>query len=124
MITTTTVLIVSCLFAVLMLSNKQREIRTGKTLLKIGSNNTDYALRRLWVTSLDKLSQVHPSNSKHTIRRSVVELERHIMNVFHRLSHKFSIVGDVVTGRDIPKNRGSVSFFLKNIEDSKKQSSL
>lgn len=124
MITTFTTLIISCAFALLMLSNKQREISKGKAVLKIGSSNTDYALKRLWQTSIDKLSHVHPKNGKHTVRRSMVELEKHIMNIFHRLSHKFSIVGDVVTGRDIPRNRGSVSFFLKNIEDSKKQNSL
>lgn len=124
MITTTTLLIVSCLSALLMLANKQKEVKTGKAVLKIGSSNTDNALKRLWMTSVDTLSHVHPSNTKQTVQRSMVELEKHIMNVFHRLSHKFSVVGDVVTGRDIPRNRGSVSFFLKNIEDSKKQGSL
>ena len=124
MITTTTILIVSSLCTLLMLGNKQKEVKTGKAMLKIGSSSTDYALKRLWMTGVDKLSHIHPSNTKQTIQRSMVELEKHIMNMFHRLSHKFSIVGDVVTGRDIPRNRGSVSFFLKNIEDSKKQGSL
>lgn len=112
------------MFLVFMLSNKQRELKTGKSLFNLGTSNIDLALRRLWELSLDKLAHVHPKNSKHTVRRSMVEIEKHIMNIIHRLSHKFSIVGDVVTGRDIPKNRGSVSFFLKNIEDSKKQTSL
>lgn len=124
MITTISILLASLIFLVLMLTNKHRELKTGKSLLKVGTSNIDYALRRVWEESKDKLYRVHPSNSRHTLRRSMVELEKHIMNMFHRLSHKFSIVGDVVTGRDIPKNRGSVSFFLKNIEDSKKQSSL
>lgn len=124
MITTITTLIVSASILLMMLSHKQRELRTGKAMVKIGTSAADHKLQRAWQASLDKLAHVHPSNGKHTFRRSVVELERHIMNLFHRLSHKFSIVGDVVTGRDIPKNRGSVSFFLKNIEDSKKQGSL
>jgi hypothetical protein len=124
MITTITTLIVSASILLMMLSHKQRELRTGKAMIKIGTSAADHKLRTAWQSSLSKLSHVHPSNGKHTLRRSMVELERHIMNLFHRLSHKFSIVGDVVTGRDIPKNRGSVSFFLKNIEDSKKQGSL
>ncbi|MCF7865633.1 MAG: hypothetical protein K9M11_03965 [Candidatus Pacebacteria bacterium] len=124
MITLITILVASLVCLVSILANKQRELKTGKSLLKVGSSNADYALRLFWQGSKDKLYHVHPINSKHTLRRSMVELEKHIMNVFHRLSHKFSIVGDVVTGRDIPKNRGSVSFFLKNIEDSKKQGSL
>jgi hypothetical protein len=121
MITTITISIVSLVCILSLFSNKQRELAAGKTLLKIGGANTDYALRRLWSVSVDKLSLIHPDNSRRTLRRSIVEAEKHIMNVFHRLGHKFSVVGDVVTGRDIPKNRGSVSFFLKNIEDSKKQ---
>lgn len=107
-----------------MLLHKNRELRTGKVLLTIGNQQSDIALRRLMVSLTEKAAVAHPSNGKSIIKRSIIVIERQFMNLFHKLSERFESVSDVVTGRDIPKNRGSVSFFLKNIEDSKKQSSL
>ena len=124
MITTITISLASLVCVLSMLAHKQRELVTGKTLVKLGGVQSDYALRRIWGVSLDKLAVVHPTNSKKVVQRSVVGAEKHAMKAFHVLSRKFAVVGDVVTGKEKTKNRGSVSFFLKNIEDSKKQSSL
>lgn len=107
-----------------MMLHKSRELRTGKTSLTIGNHQSDLAVRRMAASLAEKAVSVHPSNGKSAVLRFIIEVEKWSMNLFHRLSQRFGAVGDVVTGRDIPKNRGSVSFFLKNIEDSKKQSSL
>lgn len=104
--------------------HKSRELRTGKTLLNIGNHQSDLTVRRVAASLVEKAAIAHPQNGRSIVRRFIIEIEKQSMNLFHRLSHRFSVVGEVVTGRDIPKNRGSVSFFLKNIEDSKKQSSL
>lgn len=123
--TTTLILsIASFLFIVFMFLNKQRETRTGRNMVKIGNTHVDYAVRRMYVSVSDKVHSLHPSNSWPTIRRGLLMVEKSIMNVFYKLGHKFSIVGEVVTGRDIPKNKGAVSFFLKNIESSKKKGTL
>ncbi len=124
MIITSTIAIVSLVLMLCMLANKKREIATGKSAFNMGNYQSDIAVRRLKASLADKIAMAHPENGKSAARRSIIEVEKQVMNFFHRLSHRFSVVGDVVTGRDIPKNRGSVSFFLKNIEDSKKQSSL
>lgn len=124
MIITSTIAIVSLVLMLYILLHKSRELRTGKTLLSIGNHQSDLAVRRMKASLSEKAAIAHPENGRSILRRSIIEIEKQSMNLFHRLSHRFSMVGDVVTGRDIPKNRGSVSFFLKNIEDSKKQSSL
>lgn len=124
MIIISTTAIVSLLLMLYMLAHKSRELSTGKTLLSIGNSSSDVVVRRLKASILDKAIKIHPDNTKHTARKFIISVENWVMNIFHRLSHKFGVVGDIVTGRDIPKNRGSVSFFLKNIEGSKKQSSL
>ncbi len=114
----------SLVLIVSMLLNKKREMSTGKKLFTLATQQSDLVVRRMLASIMEKASIAHPENGKSALRRAIIEVERGAMNVFHRLSHRFSVVGDVVTGRDIPKNRGSVSFFLKNIEDSKKQGSL
>jgi hypothetical protein len=124
MIITSTIAIVSLVLMLYILVHKSRELRTGKILLNIGNQQSDLVVRRLKATLVEKAAIAHPENGRSVLRRLIIEIEKQSMNLFHRLSHRFSMVGDVVTGRDIPKNRGSVSFFLKNIEDSKKQSSL
>lgn len=124
MIITSTIAIVSLVLMLYILLHKSRELRTGKILLSIGNHQSDLAVRRMKASLAEKAAIAHPENGRSILRRSIIEIEKQSMNLFHRLSHRFSMVGDVVTGRDIPKNRGSVSFFLKNIEDSKKQSSL
>jgi hypothetical protein len=107
-----------------MLLHKNREIRTGRVLVNIGNHQSDLVLQRVAASLVEKAAIAHPNNGKSVLRRCIIVVEKQFMNLFHKLSERFEIVSDVVTGRDIPKNRGSVSFFLKNIEDSKKQSSL
>ena len=124
MIITSTIAIVSLVLIVCMLLHKNREIRTGRVLVNIGNHQSDLVLRRVTASLVEKAAIAHPNNGKSVLRRCIIVIEKQFMNLFHKLSERFEIVSDVVTGRDIPKNRGSVSFFLKNIEDSKKQSSL
>lgn len=124
MIITSTIAIVSLVLIVCMLLHKNREIRTGRVLVNIGNHQSDLVLRRVAASLVEKAAIAHPNNGKSVLRRCIIVVEKQFMNLFHKLSERFEIVSDVVTGRDIPKNRGSVSFFLKNIEDSKKQSSL
>lgn len=124
MIITSTIAIVSLVLMVYMLLHKNREIRTGRVLVNIGNHQSDLVLQRVAASLVEKAAIAHPNNGKSVLRRCIIVVEKQFMNLFHKLSERFEIVSDVVTGRDIPKNRGSVSFFLKNIEDSKKQSSL
>ncbi len=42
------------------------------------------------------------------------------MMVLEKVINKFGRAKDMVTGKDLPKNRGAVSFFLKHIESHKK----
>ena len=77
----------------------------------------------------------HILRKYHHVRHNVLHISREsLANFFHktakilelffirmasRLENKFSKMGDMIRGRRVIKNRGSVSFFLKNIEDHK-----
>lgn len=119
MTTSLTLLIISILAALFLLSNKSREQYKGKSFVSIGTRNSDYAIRRFVAVCKEYIELLHVDNLQKNIHKVAVHLEKYTLSVFHRMANHFEVFGDIVTGRDIPKNRGSVSFFLKNIEDEK-----
>ena len=122
MIITFTSTIVGAILLVALYLNKKREVVRGKGFFSIGSERTDQKLSNLYEGITSYISVLRPHALKSLIGRMVVKAEQFAVGVFEKLSRRFSVVGNMVTGKDIPKNRGSVSFFLKNIEDSKKHS--
>lgn len=118
--TTEIILAVSGIFLGAMLLGKAREMRAGKALFSIGSENSDKAVARAYGAFVGRVKAINASSGKRFAVRQVVRAERFVMAQFEKLSRRFGVIGDVVTGRDIPKNKGSVSFFLKNIENVKK----
>ncbi len=77
----------------------------------------------------------HILRKYHLVRHNVVHIKREsLANFFHRmakvselllikmankLEKRFSKLGDMIKGKQVARNRGSVSFFLKKIEDHK-----
>ena len=122
MIITLTSTIVGAILLVTLYQNKKREVVRGKGFFTIGNERTDQRLSYIYRSLADYASALHPVALKSFVVRMVIKAERFALGLFERFSQRFSIVGDMVTGKDIPKNRGSVSFFLKNIEGHKKQS--
>lgn len=122
MIITLTSTIVGAILLVALYLNKKREVVRGKGFLTIGNERTDQQLLNVYEDISSYASVLRPHALKVFVGRMVVKAEQFAMGIFEKLSRRFSVVGDMVTGKDIPKNRGSVSFFLKNIEDSKKHS--
>lgn len=103
----------------MLVMNKSREINTGSPMFKLGSESSDETLLNIWNIIVYTVTHATARSIRHSAYRSVVAVERFVLRQFDRLSSRFSMFGDMVTGRDIPKNRGSVSFFLKNIESHK-----
>jgi len=77
----------------------------------------------------------HILRKYHLVRHNIVHIKREsLANFFHKtakvlellfiklankLEKKFSKLGDMIRGKQVARNRGSVSFFLKKIEDHK-----
>lgn len=119
MTTSLTIFILSVVASLVLLLNKHRESVYGKPYIAVGTDSTDYAIRRYVDMCMQFARLLRVETIQKHAHRFAVMIERSVLNIMHRLSTRFAIFGDIVTGRDIPKNRGSISFFLKNIEDEK-----
>lgn len=104
-----------------MLGNKSRELSKGKGFVKSSSTKTDSWCLLVHEKIKALVAHLRVATSRKAIIRGVVKFEQFCVKMFSRLANRFTIVGEVIVGGSIPKNRGSVSFFLKNIEASKKQ---
>lgn len=101
------------------LVNKKRE-SAGTRYFKIGSEKADIFFSELAHSGRLFLSALEFESLKKSSKYALHYVERHVINLIEKVSHRFEIAGHAVMGRNIPKNRGSVSFFLKNIENRKK----
>jgi hypothetical protein len=101
-------------------ANKSKEIKTGRPMLSIGGAGSDEWLREVWNVLAYTITHASVRSVRQLTYRSIISFERLVISQFDRFSHRFALVGEIVTGRDIPKNRGSVSLFLKKIEHPKK----
>jgi hypothetical protein len=98
---------------------KMSELSTGRNILHLSTPERDQRLRRVWKAVMYQITHVSWRSVKEGFHDSIVAAENFFLRVIVKLGKKFSSVGDIVRGKDIPKNRGSVSFFLKNLEDHK-----
>lgn len=103
-----------------MVKNKQKELSGDKPMFNIGSHSADSVIASTWNSMVYMITHVSVQSCKRLGKQVVHGVERFFISKFEQLSQRFSGVGDMVTGYDLPRNRGSVSFFLKNIEDHKK----
>jgi hypothetical protein len=120
MTTALTIFAVSLAAIFMLAANKNKEIKTGQPRFKIGGNDSDLWLSEVWNVLVYTITHASVRGIRQVAYRSVISFERLVINQFNRFSHRFALVGEIVTGRDIPKNRGSVSLFLKKIEHPKK----
>lgn len=111
---------IAIVIAGILLLNKKREVQSGVGYFKVGSESLDQRISDLSTRIEIYLIETDSRKMKSIIKTQVVKFENYMLKKLHIVSKRFEVFGDVVTGRDIPKNRGSVSFFLKNIENDQK----
>jgi hypothetical protein len=119
----TPILIIFCIFfalSALVLLNKDRELVKGKGYFKLGDEKLDSKLISRYEKFLDAIHHLTISTAKQYIQKITVSIENYSIKLFHYLSKRFYSLSNIITGHNIPKNRGSASFFLKNIEEHKK----
>lgn len=123
MTTALTIFCISLVAVFILTANKNKEIKTGQAMFSIGGRGSDEWLREVWNVLVYTVTHASVRSMRQLAHRSVISFERMVINQFNRFSHRFAVVGEIVTGRDIPTNRGSVSLFLKKIEHPKKHRS-
>lgn len=116
MIIALTILCVSFIAMVTVVWNKNSEMTTGRTFMHISTPERDARLEYLYEKAVYQITHVSYRSIKNTLHDWLVAVENFFLRMFVRLGKRFSTIGDIVRGKNIPKNRGAVSFFLKNIE--------
>ena len=101
---------------------KNVELSTGRNVLRISTSERDNRLHEWYERIMYQMTHVTAKSIGAAFHRVVVTAETFSLALFVRLGKRFSKIGDIVRGKDLPKNRGSisVSFFLKNIEEGRK----
>lgn len=113
--------ILSVIFWILLWSGKRRELQGGQAFIHIGSDRSDarlhehFEVTKLYIRSIDKK---YISDKFHLFAETV---ERLGIKVAEKIVSRFGTVRDVVVGKDLPKNKGAVSFYFKHIEVHKKR---
>ena len=111
-----TILCLSFLAMATLLWNKNSQMTTGRTLLSVSTPERDARLEQWFQKFAYQITHVSYTSIKNTLHDWLVAVENFFLRIFVRLGKRFHTIGEIVRGKNIPKNRGSVSFFLKNIE--------
>lgn len=104
-----------------MIYAKMSELSTGKNMLRISTPERDAFITGVWNRFVYHVTHVSRTSIMETSHKLIVSIENFFLGVIVKLSKKFTSLGDMVRGKDIPRNRGSVSFFWKNIDERRKE---
>jgi hypothetical protein len=116
MIIALTLLILSLGISAFILWNKKREVEYGEPLLKIGNEKMDQTVYDTTELVIYTATHASVNSTKRIFRKAVISVEKQIITIYRIITDRFINIGDMVTGKSVPKNKGSVSFFLKNVE--------
>lgn len=111
-----TILCVSFIAMLVVVWNKSAEMTTGKTMFRISTPERDARIEHWFDRTMYRITHVSYTSLKNKLHDLLVAFESMFLRIFVRLGKRFHTIGDIVRGKNIPKNKGSVSFFLKNIE--------
>ncbi len=96
--------------------NKKRELERGRAFVAISHVNEHFLKAKM--KDMGQMAKETPKKVANVVaflavKQGVKTFEKVKEVVYPKISH----IVDAVKGRDIPKNRGSVSLFLKHIEN-------
>lgn len=113
--------VLSAVFGLLLWSGKRKELQGGRVYIHIGTEQSDakihdrFEATKHFIKSIDKR---FVSDTFHDLAETV---ERFGIKIAEKIVSRFGTVRDVVVGKDLPKNKGAVSFYFKHIEVHKKR---
>jgi hypothetical protein len=99
---------------------KMSELTNGKNVLRISTPSRDEKIVETWKWFRYQVTHVSRKSLSEASHKIVVSVENFFLGLIMKLGKKFTSLGDIVRGKDIPRNRGAVSFFLKGTEEHKK----
>ncbi len=119
MITALVIVLLSFIGMIAILWSKSVQLSGGQAMFSLSTPERDARLSWWFERTMYQITHVSYKSLKNTLHNLLVAFENFFLAIFVKLGKKFGRIGDMVRGKDIPKNRGSVSFFLKNVEDVK-----
>lgn len=104
---------------VFVFANRNRQMRTGKSYVNL-SFGSDFHLKKRIVdvkaTVRGMPKRAADFTAYHAVRHGIKLYDKVKTKIHPKIAH----IIEAVKGKDIPKNRGTASIFLKKIEEHKK----
>ncbi|MFA6050576.1 MAG: hypothetical protein WC761_05255 [Candidatus Paceibacterota bacterium] len=116
---TTIIFFLSLLGIIFLFWNKQRELTKGQALVRLTFGSDVHLKQKIENARLgakDFPKRAMNIGAFYAVKHGLNAFEKTKQVVYPRIAH----IVDAVKGRDIPRNRGSVSLFLKHIEEHQK----
>ena len=113
---TSIIFFISLLGIIFLFWNKKRELERGRAFVAISHVNEHFfkvKMHNVGQSAREMPKKVANVMAFLAVKQGVKTFEKMKEVVYPKISH----IVDAVKGRDIPKNKGSVSLFLKHIEN-------
>lgn len=121
MITSLIICTLSAIFFAVLCYSKKLELDRGRALIRVGSSSMDNRLQSYYEKQREFIASIDTEYIKEKFHLIAEKAEHWGLRMGEKLVNKFGRAKDMVTGKDLPKNKGAVSFFLKHIESHKNQ---
>lgn len=119
MIISLIIFIASLFFLLAIWYGKKLEAKRGRPMFYIGSENLDTKLRGWYSDFLSYIKSVDSVYIKRKLHDIAERLEKFSLHIAEKVAAKFDKLTSAASGKDLPKNRGAVSFLFRHIESHK-----
>ena len=103
-----------------MMISKSLELSGRKCHIKFSKPEWDWHISKRYQILRHNILHIKRESLANFFHRTAKVLELLFIKMADKLERRFSKLGDMIRGKQVARNRGSVSFFLKNIEKHKK----
>lgn len=120
MFTTFIIFIVSALTASFILINKIGQTNGSGWYIQLHSHEFEHRVINRLGAFWDVVSHWSGATFRSLSAKFLQKIEKFFMKTFFKLFRYINKLSDMVKGKDVPKNKGSASFFLKRIDEVEK----
>jgi len=121
MIYSLSIFIVSFVGMIIMIVVKLFEIRIGKDFVFVVWRNKIDEYTHLWFAKVKKFVTSKERNTIAFVKNIPVQILALVSKLHVYLHKRYGKQVDMIKGRKIPTNKGSVSFFINSISEYKKE---
>ena len=120
MLTTFIIFIASTVIALFILVNKVGQTNGSRWYIQLHSHELEHKVVNKLGAFWDVISHWSGSTFRSVSAKVLEKMEKFFMRMFFKLFRYINKLSDMVKGKDVPKNKGSASFFLKRIDETEK----